>query len=82
MERYEFRTKVKILFEQNYHAIFRNHVFNGLNGLAAHQIVDGEPNQDHVVRIEKNLNAGVAFALILASGVTGDNSSNHVQKVF
>ena len=82
MERYEFRTKVKILFEQNYHAIFRNHVFNGLNGLAAHQIVDGEPNQDHVVRIEKNWNAGVEFVLILASGVTGDNSSNHVQKVF
>ena len=58
----------------------RNRAFNGLNGLAAHPIVDGEPNPDRVVKIEKNLNAGVAFAQMLVSGVTGDNLSNHVLK--
>ena len=62
--------------------IFRNHVFSGLNGLAVHQIVDGESSPDHVVKIEKNLNAGVVFVQMLASGVTGDNLSNHVPKVF
>ena len=61
---------------------FRSHVFNGQNGPAVHQIVVGEPNQDHVVRIEKSLNVGVGFVQILASGVTGDNSSNHVPKVY
>ena len=62
--------------------IFRNHAFSGLNGRAVHQIVDGEPSPDHVVKIEKNLNVGVVFVQMLASGVTGDNLSNHVPKVF
>ena len=44
--------------------------------------MDGEQNQDHVVRIEKSLNVGVGFVQILESGVTGDNSSNHVPKVY
>ena len=62
--------------------IFRNRVYSGPNGLAVHQIVVGEPNQGHVVKIEKNLNVGVVFVPMLASGVTGDNLSNHVPKVF
>ena len=65
-----------------FYFIFRNHVFSGLNGLAVHLIVDGEPNPDHVVKIEKNLNVGVVFVQMLVSGVTGDNLSNHVPKVF
>ena len=44
--------------------------------------MDGEPNPDHVVKIEKNLNVGVVFVQMLVSGVTGDNLSNHVPKVF